>query len=145
MLNPQRFLLTVADSTPVGLAAWKKSLCALPMVVLLAGCAQSPFSSQYGDHGYVLSGDTAKPIQNATLNGFLEKTPGNSVVTAASSPWGNDVEVTAESSYFAASGRECRKLRIVTVSQNIRQALVCRTDSGWAEQRLVTQTAEGRK
>lgn len=145
MLKPQRLLLSAACSAPTGLAAWIKPVCALSVVVLLAGCTQLPFTSQNGEQGYVLSGDDAKPIQSDTLNGFLEQTPGNSAVTAASSPWGSNVEVTAESSYFSASGRKCRKLRIVTASQVKRQALVCRTGNGWAEQRLVTQTAEGRK
>lgn len=112
--------------------------------VLLAGCAQGPYGASGGDRGYVLSHDGARPIENATLNGFLNQTPGNSAVTAATSPWGNNVEVVAESRYFAASGRECRKLRVVTPSRETRKVLVCRTDNGWVEQRLVTQTAEGR-
>lgn len=112
--------------------------------VLLAGCAQAPYDASDRERGYVLSHDGARPIENATLNGFLDQTPGNSAVTASTSPWGNNVEVVAESRYFAASGRECRKLRIVTPSRETRKVLVCRTDNGWVEQRLVTQTAEGR-
>lgn len=111
---------------------------------LLVGCAQAPYGASDGERGYVLSHDGARPIQNATLNGFLDQTPGSSAVTVATSPWGNNVEVVAESRYFAASGRECRQLRIVTPSRETSKVLVCRTDNGWAEQRLVTQTAEGR-
>ncbi|WNK21166.1 hypothetical protein P1P91_05690 [Halomonas piscis] len=91
---------------------------------LLAGCAQVPYDASDGERGYVLSHDGARPIQNATLNGFLDQTPGNSAVTVATSPWGNNVEVVAESRYFAASGRECRKLRIVTPSRETNKVLV---------------------
>ncbi|SHM04229.1 DVU3141 family protein [Vreelandella subglaciescola] len=143
MLIPQRLLLPAAHAAPGLLATLKKPACALAAAVLLAGCAQAPFNSPASEQGYVLSGDNAQPIQNVTLNGFLDQTPGNSAVTAATSPWGNNVEVVAEARYFAASGRECRKLRIVTASQQTRQALVCRGPNGWVEQRLVTQTAKG--
>lgn len=133
------------DSSPAHKPAVKRLAYALAATTLLAGCAQSPFTSSPSEQGYVLSADSARPIQSDTLNGFLEQSPGSSAVTVADSPWGENAEVVAESHYFAASGRECRQLRIVTASQQTRQALVCRTDNGWAEQRQVTQTAEGRQ
>lgn len=139
----QHLLLPATYAVPSSLAKLKAPVGALVAAALLAGCAQTSLNSSTNEQGYVLSGDSAKPIQNDTLNGFLDQTPGNSAVTAAQSPWGNNVEVVAEARYFAASGRECRKLRIVTPSQQTRQALVCRGPNGWSEQRLVTQTAEG--
>lgn len=141
MLIPQRLLLPAAHGAPGLLVKLKKPAGALAAALLLAGCAQSPFNSSAQEQDYILSGDSAKPIQSDTLNGFLDQSPGNSAVTAAQSPWGRNAEVVAEARYFAASGRECRKLRIVTASQQTRRALVCRGDNSWVEQRLVTQTA----
>lgn len=106
---------------------------------LLAGCAQNPTANDAQE--YVLSRDHAKPIDNATLNGFLEQAPGNGAVTVSSSPWGSNVDIVAEAEYFAASGRQCRELKVITFDQQTQQALVCRGENGWVEQRKVTQTA----
>lgn len=107
----------------------------------LAGCAQTPFSASSNTPAYVLNQDAGKPIQNERLNEFLNSASATSAATLSQSPWGNGVDVITEASYFAASGRQCRKLNIVTPDQVAKQALVCRTDNGWVEQRLVTQTA----
>ncbi|MGO1773341.1 MAG: DVU3141 family protein, partial [Halomonas sp.] len=51
----------------------------------------------------------------------------------------------ADAAYLAASGRECRKLRVVEAGTNAAgSALVCKTPDGWVNQRVVAQTSQGR-
>lgn len=119
--------------------------CAMAVGAFLAGCTHAPYSTDANAPGYVLGHDSATPIHNANLNGFLDQAPGNSAVTLSTSPWGKNVDIVAGAGYFAASGRRCRKLRIVTPAQQTRQALVCRADSGWVEQRVVTQQTPGER
>ena len=109
-------------------------------VVLLSGCAtQYP----YGDAtstGYVLNQDSATPIQDTNLNGFLEQAPAGSVINLAASPWGPGVDVAAGQPYMAASGRKCRRLEVMGGQQPQREALVCRADNGWVNQRVITES-----
>lgn len=101
----------------------------------LAGCAAP--GGQPGP-GSVIQGAPGRALDE-NLNGFLAQAPAGSVITLAESPWGANVEVIADERYLAASGRECRKLRITTSSGSARQAVACETASGWESRRLVTQ------
>lgn len=119
-------------------------LTALSFTVI-SGCATHyPSGSASQQPRYSLSNDGAKPIQDESINGFLDQSPTGGVVSAAKSPWGDNVEVITDESYLAASGRECRRLQIIGAGGDARRALVCKTDNGWVNQRVVTQTAEGR-
>lgn len=119
-------------------------LAALSMVVV-SGCASYPNSSAQQEAQYVLNNDPATLLQNDNLNGFLTQAPAGAVLNVPKSPWGNNVEVVADDAYLAASGRECRKLTVVAVdANNARSALVCKTPNGWVNQRVVTQTTQGR-
>lgn len=73
------------------------------------------------------------------LNGFLAQAPAGAVVSLAESPWGANVEITADAPYFAASGRECRKLTILRANDSTRQVVACETPDGWQSGRLVTE------
>lgn len=101
----------------------------------LAGCAaQGPAP---GSSTHSASGDTL----GDNLNGFLSQSPAGAIINLAESPWGSDVEVIADERYFAASGRECRQLRIVDgEGRNTRRAVACDTGSGWETRRLVTES-----
>lgn len=101
----------------------------------LAGCAAP--GAQPGPGG-VVQGAKGHALDE-TLNGFLAQSPAGAVVSLAESPWGAGVEVIADERYLAASGRECRKLRIITGSGSARQAVACETAGGWESRRLVTQ------
>ncbi|MDN3526625.1 hypothetical protein QWY79_15240 [Halomonas sabkhae] len=115
----------------------------LSLAVGLAGCAAPP--SPYNASGSVIPNAEGTPV-GANLNGFLSQSmPGNTIVLQQS-PWGANVEVMAEASYFAASGRECRHLQIMELQGNsMRTAVACKTaDGNWVAHRLVTQTQSRR-
>lgn len=119
-------------------------LAALSLAVV-SGCASYPSSSAQQEAQYVLNNDLATLLQDDNLNGFLTQAPAGAVINVSDSPWGNNVEIVADAAYLAASGRECRKLRVVAVdSNNARSALVCKTPNGWVNQRVVAQTTQGR-
>lgn len=91
-----------------------------------------------------MASDSATPIESPDLNGFLEQAPAGGVLTLSESPWGKDVEIVADEPYFAASGRECRQLRIVSSDASTKSALVCKSSHGWVKQRSITQMSKGR-
>ncbi|MGO1616282.1 MULTISPECIES: DVU3141 family protein [unclassified Halomonas] len=119
-------------------------LAALSLVVV-SGCATYPSGSSQQEAQYVLNNDPATLLQDESLNGFLSKAPAGAVINVTRSPWGDNVEVVADAAYLAASGRECRKLRVVEAGTNAAgSALVCKTPDGWVNQRVVAQTSQGR-
>lgn len=119
-------------------------LAALSLVVV-SGCATYPSGSGQQEAQYVLNNDPATLLQDESLNGFLSKAPAGAVINVIRSPWGDNVEVVADAAYLAASGRECRKLRVVEAGTNaVGSALVCKTPNGWVNQRVVAQTTQGR-
>ncbi|MGM1053159.1 MAG: DVU3141 family protein [Pseudomonadota bacterium] len=104
----------------------------------LAGCASQggmsgsqPGGTVQGAQGHVL---------DENLNGFLAQAPAGAAISVAESPWGANVDVIADEPYFAASGRECRKLRVMSASGTVRQAVACEAASGWHARRLVTDS-----
>ena len=105
----------------------------------LGGCASPGSMPGTSADGTVQS---ARATQlDETLSGFLAQAPAGAVVALAESPWGRDVEVIADAPYYAASGRECRHLRIVSARDDgTHQAVACHGTSGWQAQRLVTDS-----
>ncbi|MFG6668561.1 DVU3141 family protein [Halomonas sp. HNIBRBA4712] len=125
-------------AAPVRLALTALSL------MLLSGCSTYPTSSGTQSPQYVLNNDNAETIGNEPLSAFLESAPTGGILSVAASPWGANVEVVADERYLAASGRECRQLQIVSAQAATRRALACKTPNGWVNQRVVTQSVEGR-
>ncbi|MGO3699101.1 MULTISPECIES: DVU3141 family protein [Halomonas] len=123
-----------------------RMLLAVLSMAVISGCATSyPSGSASQQQRYVLNDDSAKPILDERVNGFLDQTPAGGVISVANSPWGDNVEIVADESYLAASGRECRRLQVIGMSGEARRALVCKASSEeWVNQRVITQTAEGR-
>ncbi|TVP44943.1 MAG: hypothetical protein EA345_14795 [Halomonas sp.] len=115
-------------------------------VAVISGCAtQYPSGSTQQEARYVLNNDSGKLLEDESLNNFLSQAPASGILNLARSPWGDNVEVVADESYLAASGRECRKLRVVAAGgDSARTALVCETPNGWVNQRDITQAVEGR-
>lgn len=108
--------------------------------LLLSGCATQYPRGDAASAGYVLNQDSARPIQDTNLNGFLEQAPAGSVINLAQSPWGAGVDVAAGQAYLAASGRHCRRLQVMGGQQPQRDALVCRAANGWVDQRVITES-----
>jgi len=106
----------------------------------LAGCAAP--GGQPGP-GSVIQGAKGHALDE-NLNGFLAQSPAGSVISLAESPWGANVDVVADEPYYAASGRECRKLQVMAASGTVRQAVACETASGWESRRLITEAASAR-
>lgn len=118
-----------------------RTICLIGLsVALLSGCAAQYPRGQAPTDGYVLNQDSATPITNANLNGFLEQAPIGGAINLAESPWGQGVDVIADEIYLAASGRECRRLEVTGGEQTQQSALACRTESGWVNQRVVTES-----
>lgn len=111
-------------------------------VAVISGCATNyPSGSTEQEARYVLNNDAATLLQDESLNSFLSQAPASGILNVARSPWGDNVEIVADEAYLAASGRECRKLRVVTAGGgSARNALVCETPNGWVNQRVVTET-----
>lgn len=131
-------------NTPASLTRPARMLLAALSVAVVSGCATNyPSGSQQAPQ-YVLTNDAASLLEDESLNQFLSRAPTSGVINLVRSPWGDNVEVIADSAYLAASGRKCRQLRVVEAGGSARGALVCETPNGWVNQRLVTQAAEGR-
>lgn len=110
------------------------------LAVILSGCAVQQNSS-----GSVIVGSQGTRL-GENLGDFLSQSAPNSTLVLQQSPWGENVEVKADASYYAASGRTCRHLQIMGLQRSdIRSAVACKTaGSSWVSQRLVTQVHEGR-
>ncbi len=112
----------------------------LAVIAVLGGCAMQP-ASHSRQAGSVVAGADSGTQLGANLSGFLAQSSGGAVIQLDESPWGDDVEVQADSVYFAASGRPCRELRIRSASrQDEQSAVACETDAGdWVTRRQVTR------
>lgn len=112
----------------------------LAVVAVLGGCALQP-AAQSPDAGSVVAGGEQGTRLGANLSGFLAQSSGGAATQLAESPWGRDVEVVADTVYYAASGRPCRELSIRRAGRNaVQSAIACETSSGdWIVRRQVTQ------
>jgi hypothetical protein len=118
-----------------------RMLLAALSVAVISGCATNyPSGSTQQEARYVLSNDAATLLEDENLNNFLSQAPASGVLNVARSPWGDNVEIVADQPYLAASGRKCRKLRVVGSGGSARSALVCETPNGWVNQRVITET-----
>ncbi|GED23444.1 DVU3141 family protein [Halomonas halmophila] len=119
------------------------SVLLLALAAGLTGCAAQ--QGYQNDAGSVVANTQGTPV-GANLNGFLSQAAPGSTVVLQQSPWGANVEVMAEASYFAASGRECRHLQVTSLrGSSMRTAVACKTaDGSWVAHRLVTQTQSRR-
>lgn len=95
------------------LAGTMMALC----LFTLAGCA-----------GQASQNSTA--INNAPLNQFLESAAANAAGTLATSPWGANAQVTAGTSYFAASGKTCRPLQVSLPTGSTEAHIACQAQNG---------------
>ncbi|MFC7367403.1 MULTISPECIES: DVU3141 family protein [Vreelandella] len=129
------------SNTPISLTRPARMLLVALSVAVVGGCATNyPSGSTQQDARYVLTNDAATLLKDDTLNGFLSQAPAGGVLNVAQSPWGDNVQLTADAPYLAASGRECRQLRVTEPTGSTRAALACETPNGWVHQRLVTHT-----
>ncbi|RUR32222.1 DVU3141 family protein [Vreelandella nanhaiensis] len=126
------------SNTSISIARPARMLLAVLGIALISGCTTYPKSNAQPAQ-YVLNNDPATLLQDESLNEFLSKSPAGAVLNVGRSPWGHNVEIVADAPYLAASGRECRKLRVVEMGSTARTALVCQTPNGWVNQRVVTQ------
>ncbi|MDX1714761.1 DVU3141 family protein [Vreelandella venusta] len=125
-------------NTPFLLTRPARMLLAALSVAVVSGCATYPNSTQQQAQ-YVLNTDSAKLLGDDNLNGFLSQAPAGAVMNLVYSPWGDNVEIIADAPYLAASGRECRRLRVVESGSGAAgTALTCETPNGWVNQRVLS-------
>lgn len=114
----------------------------LCLAAMLGGCTLPirPVSESSG----VVVGEGAGVQLDAALGGFLSQAPVGAVYSLADSPWGSQVEVIVEDAYLAASGRECRKLKVLRAGAGGEsRELACQNARGWDARRLVTEVVTG--
>lgn len=128
------------DPAPSSLLRFSFPAMGLAAVLALSGCAGTgaPGASTTTD---ISASDSA--LLDEALHEFLASAPQGTMVSADSTPWGNDIELRAGPAYHAASGRQCRQLVIEGGSQSgeNQQALACEAGEGWEAQRLITEQA----
>lgn len=102
-----------------------------PLCLMMAGlssCAVVPLPA----------GRSGEP-QLSALQQFYAQAPRGGRIFVKDSPWGGRVTVVAHESYYAASGRTCRKLTIRQGGMR-RPGLVCRLpDAGWEKVRALAR------
>jgi len=82
---------------------------------------------------------TGQVVNSAALNRFFNSASSGAVHQADSSPWGSNVAVTLQKRYAAASGRDCRDIRIDRGSTT-QLGIVCRLSaSQWEVIRPITR------
>ncbi len=106
----------------------------------LFGCAISPGDRPSSE--YTTSSASQSTLLQAELSGFFEDAASGAVHLAASSPWGDRVEITAAALYDAASGRQCRDLSVQSQHIAAMPAIVCRIQPGqWESVRPIARGA----
>lgn len=78
------------------------------------------------------------------LDQFFNDAPAGAKNKLDKSPWGESAEIVVFAPYYAASGRQCRRLEVKLVSsKQILDELVCDTTAGyWVPVRAVTHHKE---
>lgn len=78
------------------------------------------------------------------LDQFFNDAPAGAKNKLDNSPWGESAEIVVSAPYYAASGRQCRGLKVKLVSsKQIEDELVCNTATGyWVPVRAVTHHKE---
>jgi len=111
----------------MALARLRPTLAALATILFagsLGGCAALPFNDGASPWGFGPAAEAAA-IFPPTFEAFLTDAPAGTSTVLAESPWGGPVQVQADASYFAASGRTCRPLQ-VDGPRGLHPALACR-------------------
>lgn len=110
-----------------------------PVILLvssvLAGCVSQPYAP-----GSAVGEGRGRPLSD-DMSGFLSQAPTGAVIQLAESPWGNNVQITANAPYYAASGTECRRIQVQGPTQAKRETLTCAAPGGWTWRRLVVATS----
>ncbi|MFC6669118.1 DVU3141 family protein [Marinobacterium aestuariivivens] len=101
--------------------------------IAVAGCSSSQPRGAYDASSYV-GGEplvTKGEALSSEVSEFLAQGAAQSTRFFASSYWGDNVEVTAQSPYYAASGRYCRELVVSKMTDEApARWLACEGGSG---------------
>lgn len=88
------------------------------------------------------SGVNQPELLPSEINAFVANGPAGSIAVFSQTPWGEQLEFELSNKYFAASGRDCRSLRLrkPASSTYLSEALACQVELGqWQVVRPVTQ------
>lgn len=119
----------------------RRFLIALALVAAVGGCAL-PLRPTPDASGSV--GNPSGIELDAALGAFLAQAPVGAVLAVADSPWGSNVEILVEDAYLAASGRECRKFKVLrTGAVGSSREVACQNAQGWNARRLITEVTVG--
>jgi len=119
-------------------SAHTKALVLGSLIVLLGACAQFPQNPQQTS-STVLSPSVYPPLP-ADISQYFSDSLHASLIALPISPWGNNVEIELQDSYFAANGRLCRAFVVRDISGHASERLACQTSAKqWQEVRPVTR------
>lgn len=112
-----------------------RAALALLLVATLNGCTMFPLQQRSESRDLPPSSS----VLPETFQTVLSREPGGTSVWLAESPWGMGVTLVLHDTYWAASGRFCRKLTVQTEGPP-RLALACQGDDGiWERVRLLQE------
>lgn len=107
-------------------------------LLLLSGCTQFP----------VKSGSlTSEPVHTAsypllpeTVSAVLNERSGYAIVQMDQSPWGANAELDIAPVYYAASGRQCREVKVTPSGiAPVQEFIACQQGEQWGITRNVTR------
>lgn len=109
-----------------------KQVTGLALLILLSGC-----NTVAVNHSRPLSSELYEqpaPAAATPLDQLLNSAAPQRTALLADSPWGQQLEISTDAPYYAASGLTCRQLSVGVAQQ---KALACRQPDGrWAPSRL---------
>lgn len=119
----------------------RRLLSAISLVAAVSGCTL-PLRPAPEAHGGAAS---SSGIQlDAALGAFLADAPVGAALALTDSPWGSNVEILVEDAYLSASGRECRKLKVLRAGAGgSSREVACQNAQGWGARRLITEVSTG--
>jgi len=107
----------------------------LVTLLSLGGCKTLPSQS-----AKITPAAPATPVSLSALSEFLNQAAPGAVAVLPHSPWGPQSELNVVQRYFAASGRDCFKLRVSSAEGPARAAIACQQQNGeWTAARLLAQ------
>lgn len=115
-------------------------------LAVMAGCAVTPGFSDNDAKRTDIADMRGASALGKDISTFLDNATSGSSASFAESPWGRDVSVVVEESYYAASGHNCMHLNVSQsgAQGSARQAQVACHAQGdhWYAQRLVTESLD---
>lgn len=126
----------------------RRLLFIFPVLLFLTGCETFSIKNPFPGMFSIKNTPSEKvavlePEQSLTedLNEFITFGKDGQVQTVDKSPWGKNREIMVQQSYFSASGRKCRALRLLNIPvKHLEEQYVCEDGPGnWVPLRCISR------